>query len=118
VLGGLHPERLLAAGESQSAGRMVTYIDAVHPVVHVYDGFLVHSRGAGGAALSQAPLPAVPTPSPTFIRDDLNVPVLVFQTETDVGGLQARPGRQSALPIVGGGGYVALRPVRAVDRPH
>ena len=35
---------------------MVTYIDAVHPLVHVYDGFLVHSRGAGGAALSQAPL--------------------------------------------------------------
>lgn len=90
VLGGLHPVHLIAAGESQSAGRMVTYIDAVHPVVHVYDGFLVHSRGAGGAALSQAPLPAVGTPSPTFIRDDLDVPVLVLQTETDLGGLQAR----------------------------
>ena len=29
VLGGLRPEVLIAAGESQSAGRMVTYIDAV-----------------------------------------------------------------------------------------
>jgi hypothetical protein len=90
LLGGLRPRRLIAAGESQSAGRLVTYIDAVHPLVQVYDGFLVHSRNVGGAALSQAPLPAVPTPAPTFIRDDLDVPVLVFNTETDVGSLQAR----------------------------
>ncbi len=90
VLGGLRPERLLAVGESQSAGRLVTYIDAAHPLVHVYDGFLVHSRGAGGAPLAQAPLPAVVTPTPTLIRDDLDVPVLVFNTETDVGALQAR----------------------------
>jgi hypothetical protein len=90
VLGGLRPRRLLAVGESQSAGRMVTYIDAVHPRAQVYDGFLVHSRNAGGAALSQAPLPAVPTPSPTLIRGDVDVPVLVFNTETDAGSLQAR----------------------------
>ncbi|HXY92517.1 MAG TPA: alpha/beta hydrolase domain-containing protein [Acidimicrobiia bacterium] len=67
ILGGLKPEHLIALGESQSAGRLVTYIDAVHPLVHVYDGFLVHSRPGG------AP-----------IRDDLRAPVLVFQTETDV----------------------------------
>lgn len=90
ALGGLRPRRLLAVGESQSAGRLVTYIDAVHPLVEVYDGFLVHSRNVGGAALSQAPLPAVPTPTPTLIRDDLDVPVLVFNTETDAGALQAR----------------------------
>jgi len=84
MLGGLTPEHLIGVGESQSAGRLVTYIDAVHPLVHVYDGFLVHSRGAGGAALSQAPQPSVPVPTPAPIRDDLGVPVLVFQTETDV----------------------------------
>ena len=67
ILGGLKPKQIIAIGESQSAGRLVTYIDAVHPLVHVYDGFLVHSRGGG------AP-----------IRDDVGVPVLVFQTETDV----------------------------------
>jgi Alpha/beta hydrolase domain len=90
LLGGLRPQRLIAAGESQSAGRLVTYIDAVHPLVQVYDGFLVHSRNVGGAALSQPPLPAVPTPAPTFIRDDVAIPVLVLNTETDVGSLQAR----------------------------
>jgi hypothetical protein len=86
VLGGLKPKRVLAMGESQSAGRMVTYIDAVQPIAKVYDGFLVHSRGAGGSPLAQAPQAAVPVPSPTPIRDDLDVPVLVFQTETDVAG--------------------------------
>lgn len=84
ILGGLTPKKLIAAGESQSAGRMVTYIDAVQPLAHVYDGFLVHSRGAAGAALSQAPLANVPTPSPTLIRTDLDVPVFVFQTESDI----------------------------------
>jgi hypothetical protein len=91
ILGGLTPTTLLAVGESQSAGRMVTYIDAVHPLAHVYDGFLVHSRGARGAALSQAPLPSVLAPSPTLIRTDLDEPVFVFQTESDVaGGFTAR----------------------------
>jgi Alpha/beta hydrolase domain len=84
VLGGLTPQKIIAAGESQSAARLVTYINAVHPLVHVYDGFLVHSRSASGSALSQAPQPAVPTPSGTMIRNDLDVPVFVFETETDV----------------------------------
>jgi hypothetical protein len=84
ILGGLEPEQVVAVGESQSAGRLVTYINAVHPVGRVYDGFLVHSRGAGGAPLSQAPQPAVAVPAPAPIRDDLRVPVLVFQAEGDV----------------------------------
>ena len=62
VLGGLQPQRLIATGESQSASRLVTYIDAVHPLVPVYDGFMVHSRSAGGSALSQAPLRRFPCP--------------------------------------------------------
>jgi hypothetical protein len=91
ILGGLTPQKLIAAGESQSAGRMVTYIDSVQPITHVYDGFLVHSRGAAGAALAQTPLAAINTPSPTFIRTDLGVPVFTFQTESDIaGGFTAR----------------------------
>jgi hypothetical protein len=90
VLGGLRPRHVIAVGESQSAGRLVTYIDAAHPLAHVYDGFLVHSRSGGGAPLSQAPLPTVATPVPTLIRTDLDVPVLVFTTETDMGSLPAR----------------------------
>ena len=82
VLGGLQPQRMIAAGESQSAGRLVTYINAVQPTEHVYDGFLVHSRSGGGSSLSQSPQPAVPVPSPLQIRDDLDVPVFVVEAET------------------------------------
>jgi hypothetical protein len=84
VLGGLVPQRVIGAGESQSASRLVTYIDAIHPLVHVYDGFMVHSRSAGGARLTQAPLPDVPVPSPVAIRNDLAQPVMVVEAEGDV----------------------------------
>ncbi|HZY59124.1 MAG TPA: alpha/beta hydrolase domain-containing protein [Candidatus Binataceae bacterium] len=84
LLSGLSPQRVLAIGESQSAIRLSTYIDAVHPLVNVYDGFLVHSRFTAGADLQQPPLTSIPVPSPTVTRDDLSVPVLVFETETDI----------------------------------
>jgi hypothetical protein len=84
LLGGLKPRRLIASGESQSAGRMVTYINAIHPLAHVYQGFLVHSRGSGGSPLSQAPLSSVPTPNPAIIRTDNPSPTIVLQSETDV----------------------------------
>ena len=78
-LGDLEVKRVIAAGESQSAFRLVTYIDAVHPLAAVYDGFLVHSRGAGGAIgapLSESPQPSIPVPSPALIRTDLRATVL------------------------------------------
>jgi hypothetical protein len=86
ALGGLVPQRLIATGESQSAGRMVTYIDAIHPLAHVYDGFLVHSRFGGGSRLSQSPQADIPVPTPAPIRDDLNEPVIVVEAEGDVIG--------------------------------
>jgi len=95
-LGGLEPKRLIATGESQSATRMVTYIDGVNPLApKVWDGFLVHSRFGGGAALSQAPLPDVGVPNGTVIRADVPVPVLMFETESDVGPLGGAAARQA-----------------------
>ena len=44
LLDGLEPERVLAVGGSQSAVRLSTYINAVHPVARAYDGFLVAAR--------------------------------------------------------------------------
>jgi hypothetical protein len=85
-LGDLRPgvERLIADGESQSAQRLVTYINAVHPLVGVFDGFLVHSRSAGGSPLSQAPLALAPVPGIVRIRTDLTTPVFIVQNETDL----------------------------------
>jgi hypothetical protein len=93
VLGaGFQPRFVLASGESQSAFRLTTYINAVQPLKHAFDGFLVHSRFGTGSSLSQSPLADVAVPSPTFTRRDLDVPVLVVQMETDLarGSVDAR----------------------------
>ncbi len=96
VLGGLVPARVLALGESQSASRLTTYINAVAPTAKVFDGYFVHSRSAAAAPLSSAPRPVVNPPTPTLVRTDLGVPVLVFSSETDVAG--ARGYRKAAQP--------------------
>ena len=83
-LGGLTPKRVIAVGESQSAFRLVSYIDAIHPLAHIFDGDFVHSRGSIGAPLSESPQPAISVPGTTAIRDDVDVPVLVFETESDL----------------------------------
>jgi hypothetical protein len=39
-------EILIAAGESQSAACLVTYINAIDPHAQLFDGFFVHGRPA------------------------------------------------------------------------
>ena len=84
-LGSLRPAHLIAAGESQSASRLVTYVDAVQPIANIYDGFLIHSRGPSGTNLNSGPTGSVP--KIVHIRSDLRVPVLILATETDLTGL-------------------------------
>lgn len=93
-LGGLQVERMIAVGQSQSAGRLATYYNAVHPTIDLFDGFVIHGRGSGGASsLSQEPQIDVPTPRPAFIRNDLSEPVIALQNETDVPrSIEARQG--------------------------
>ncbi|HEX4446543.1 MAG TPA: alpha/beta hydrolase domain-containing protein, partial [Polyangiaceae bacterium] len=88
-LGNLTPARLLGDGESQSAFRLVTYVDAIAPTQPVFDGFFIHSRSGGAAELVTAGLTAniLGGPSLALIRGDLTVPVFQFETETDVLGL-------------------------------
>ncbi|MFI9761277.1 alpha/beta hydrolase domain-containing protein [Streptomyces sp. NPDC051963] len=102
VLDGLRPRTVLANGESQSAFRLTTYINAIQPLASVYDGFLVHSRRDTGAPLSQAPQEDVPTPAVVRFRPDLDAPVLAVQAETDVialGSLSARQDDSSRLRL-------------------
>jgi hypothetical protein len=67
IMGGLRVERLIATGHSQSAGRLYTYFNSVHPLAPVYDGVVLH--GGGG-----------------LVRSDLDVKVWKFLAETDVPG--------------------------------
>lgn len=96
-VGDLKIAAVIAAGESQSAFRLVTYIDAIHPLADIYDGFFVHSRGGGSigmAPLSEAPQSRIAVPGSAHIREDLNVPVLTFETETDLTFLSYVSARQ------------------------
>ena len=85
VLGALAPSSILAIGESQSAFYLTTYINAVHGPAPVFDGFFVHSRGAGAASLDGSGLgdPDSVTAG-VRISTDVSVPVLVFETEGDL----------------------------------
>jgi Alpha/beta hydrolase domain len=105
-LGGLVPTQVLAAGESQSAACLVTYINAVDPHVRVFDGFFVHGRPGAGVSIDGVFISATRgeameatrlaiSSKGERIREDARVPVLVLQSETDVillgGGLAEQP---------------------------
>ena len=104
---GLTAECILAAGESQSAACLVTYVNAIDAHARVFDGFFVHGRPGTGVSIDGVFIPrarqgfefdeatqAIASKGER-IRDDARVPVLVFQSETDVillgGGRAAQP---------------------------
>ena len=66
MLGGLIPSRVIGIGESQSAIRMVPYVNSVDPLTPVYDGFLLLSAIGGQ------------------VRPDVRVPTFKISTEYDV----------------------------------
>jgi hypothetical protein len=91
-LAGLTAQQVIATGLSQSASWLVTYVNAVHPIADIYDGFLIHGRLGLGFALAEDTadgMPAAPR-----IRTDLSDPVMQLQTETDLFGLGFHPARQ------------------------
>jgi hypothetical protein len=97
ALGGLTIRKVIATGRSQSAFRLVTYINAVHPLTHVFDGYLVHSRGAnasGFAAEGLARDAENAVPPGAHIRTDIDVPIFDLQTEGDMVALRAHLTRQ------------------------
>ena len=92
LLGELRPQHVIALGESQSAMFLTTYINAVHPLAPVYDGFLVHSRFGSAAPLDGSSLIAELNELESSggaqlavrFRPDLRVPLITIITETDL----------------------------------
>src|SRR6185503_16260393 len=74
-------KHVIAAGESQSGGRLFSYVDGVAPLAKVYDGYFVHSRAATATGFGSGSMP-----TRTKVRTDLTTPVLQFITETDLAG--------------------------------
>jgi hypothetical protein len=100
-LGGLRIEKVLATGRSQSAFRLVTYINAIHPTTRLFDGYFVHSRGSNAAGLSAEALvrdATDPIPVGARIRSDIDVPVFDLQTEGDMVALRSHLTRQDPGP--------------------
>jgi len=105
-LGPLEAQRIIAIGESQSAGFLVTYVNAVDPIERCFDAFLIHGRPGAAAGLDGVYLRALRdgdlsqlsnvgsiSSDGHRIREDVRVPVLTLQSETDVvllGGGRAR----------------------------
>ncbi len=95
-LAGLPRDHVIAIGESQSAFRLTTFINGVHSLAPVFDGFFVHSRGGGAAPLDSSATEDLSSSivGEIRIRDDVDVPVFVFSTETDLTVLGYAPARQ------------------------
>lgn len=72
ILDGLKAEIIIATGHSQSASRLATYLNSVHPLEPIYDGVMVH--GGGGR-----------------IRDDQNTKIFKIMAETDMRRRAASP---------------------------
>ena len=83
VLGGLRPSHVVAIGESQSAFYLTTYADAIQPLDHAYQGIFIHSRGGGAAPFGALDVSSATT-GDVRIRTDLDVPVFMLETQTDL----------------------------------
>jgi hypothetical protein len=96
-LRGFQIETVLAVGESQSAVFLVTYINAVDQHAGTYDGFLVHGRGSSGATLDGQMFGGgrqLEFKGNQRIREDVRVPVITVQSETDLVMMAGIRGRQ------------------------
>jgi hypothetical protein len=93
TLGGLVPRLRVASGGSQSAMRLRAYANAVQPLERAFDAFflfvdfgkgsLPDTSSVDPAAIPMGILPTVDVQ----IREDLGVPTLVFNTETEATAL-------------------------------
>jgi hypothetical protein len=93
-LGDLRADRLIAMGASQSAGRLATYVNALHPLTRAFDGYLVQIWFGAGTSLEVGdavvdlgkPLPGGQRRmlrGRHRLRDDVDVPAFVVNSELE-----------------------------------
>ena len=86
VMDGLKVRHLIAAGASQSAARLRTYINGVHPLAQVFDGYIPYLDFGSTIDFTSDfddSNRSLIGRQRTRIRDDLDVPVLVVNSETE-----------------------------------
>ncbi|HEY3798031.1 MAG TPA: alpha/beta hydrolase domain-containing protein [Caulobacteraceae bacterium] len=95
-MGGLAVKKVIGLGASQSAGRLSTYVNAIHPLPaaqggHAFDGYILQIYFGNGTPLQASDRPVNPAgrdarPLPragNLIRDDLDVPAMIVNTELE-----------------------------------
>lgn len=89
-LGGLQVQRVLAIGASQSAARLSTYVNAIHPLGRVFDGFMLQiyfgagTLLAGDHAISFSDLPPpIRMPRGINLLRELDVPTMIVNSELE-----------------------------------
>lgn len=88
-LGGLDVKRVIAIGASQSAGRLATYMNAIHPLDPVFDGFMLQIYFGSGAPLEgdrilvPSERPAAPARMPRTLIRELDVPAMIVNSELE-----------------------------------
>jgi hypothetical protein len=95
-LGGLDVKKVIGLGASQSAGRLSTYVNAIHPLPaeqggHAFDGFILQIYFGSGTPLEVGPQILNPNVATTarlpraqnLIRADLDVPAMIVNTELE-----------------------------------
>ncbi len=96
-MGGLDVRHLVGLGASQSAGRLGTYVNAIHPLTHAFDGYLLQIYFGAGSPLEVGEF-VVNLNDPdmgnegnrrlrlrgsNLVRDDLDVPVMIVNSELE-----------------------------------
>jgi hypothetical protein len=90
-LAGLEVKKVIAYGASQSAARLATYVNALHPLQRVFDGFMLQIYFGAGAPLeggdrtvpfTERPSGSRPLRGANLIRAT-DVPVLIVNSELE-----------------------------------
>jgi hypothetical protein len=93
MLGGLTPTKFIGTGDSQSAFRVDTYVNAFQPITHAFNAFIAVGRAVTGAPLGNG-LVAL-SPFPAHIRTVNNTtPFIQLNTQGDIVELDAAAARQ------------------------
>ncbi len=93
LLGGLKPNKVVGAGDSQSAFRVDTYVNAFQPLSKAYNGFFAVGRYEGASPLAGGLITT--SPLPAYVRSDNTTPFIQLNTEGDLEELAASYVRQS-----------------------
>lgn len=111
TLGGLHPTTVVGSGDSQSAFRVDTYVNAIQPRTHEFNGFLAVGRYGGAAPIGGGLISLMPFPA--YIRTNNTAPFVQLNTEGDVEELGTGYARQADSNVLrtwelAGGSHIDL----------